>query len=73
MYEILSSILFDESNYIIRNSADIIFRDILSIITNNTFLTFNSLLLIGISAYLIINYNKTDDNFNLFIYVFNVY
>ena len=65
MYEILSSILFDESNYIIRNSADIIFRDILSIITNNTFLTFNSLLLIGISAYLIINYNKTDDNFNL--------
>ena len=65
MYEILSSILFDESNYIIRNSADIIFRDILSIITNNTFLTFNSLLLIGISAYLIINYNKTDDSFNL--------
>ena len=65
MYEILSSILFDESNYIIRNSADIIFRDILSIITNNTFLTFNSLLLIGISAYLIINYNKTEDNFNL--------
>ena len=66
MYEILSSILFDHSNYIIRNSADIIFRDILSIITDNTILTFNSLLLLGISAYLIINYKKTENNFNLF-------
>lgn len=66
MYELLSSILFDHSNYIIRNSADIIFRDILSIITDNTILTFNSLLLLGISAYLIINYKKTENNFNLF-------
>ena len=66
MYEILSSMLFDHSNYIIRNSADIIFRDILSIITDNTILTFNSLLLLGISAYLIINYKKTENNFNLF-------
>ena len=66
MYEMLSLILFDQSNFTIRNSADIILRDILSIITDNTFFTYNSLLLIGISFYLIINYNKTDDKFNLF-------
>ena len=52
MYEILAFFLFDSSNYVIRNSADIIFRDIFQIITNNTIFTYNSLLLILILCFI---------------------
>ena len=69
MYEILAYFLFDNSNYVIRNSADIIIRDVFNIITNNTLLTYNGLLLIIILFFIVNNYNK---NTNVFIlsYIF---
>ena len=65
MYEILAYFLFDNSNYVIRNSADIIFRDIFSIITNNTWLTYNSLLLVIILLIILYSYKTNADTFNL--------
>ena len=65
MYEILAFFLFDSSNYVIRNSADIIFRDIFQIITNNTIFTYNSLLLILILCFIFYSYNDKETEFNL--------
>ena len=65
MYEILAFFLFDNSNYVIRNSADIIFRDIFQIITNNTIITYNSLLLILILCFIFYSYNDKKIEFNL--------
>ena len=65
MYEILAFFLFDNSNYVIRNSADIIFRDIFQIITNNTIFTYNSLLLILILCFIFYSYNDKETEFNL--------
>ena len=65
MYEILAFFLFDNSNYVIRNSADIIFRDIFQIITNNTIFTYNSLLLILILCFIFYSYNDKKTEFNL--------
>lgn len=65
MYELLALFLFDDSSYIIRNSADILFRDIFSFIFKNTFLTYNSILLILIFFIIIYNYNKNINKFKI--------
>ena len=65
MYEILAYFLFDPSDYVIRNSADIIFRDIFEIITNNTLITYNGLLLILIFSFIFYNFKKKSLKFTL--------
>jgi len=65
MYEILAYFLFDPSDYVIRNSADIIFRDIFEIITNNTLITYNGLLLILIFSFIFYNFKNKSPKFTL--------
>ena len=65
MYEILAYFLFDNSDYVIRNSADIIFRDIFEIITSNTFITYNGLLLILIFLFIFYNFKNKSPKFTL--------
>ena len=65
MYEILAYFLFDTSDYVIRNSADIIFRDIFEIITNNTLITYNGLLLILIFSFIFYNFKNKSPKFTL--------
>lgn len=65
MYEVLAFFLFDTTDYVIRNSADIILRDFLSILTQNTFLTYNNILLIFILLYILYNFNKNIYEFKI--------
>lgn len=65
MYEVLAFFLFDSSDYIIRNSADIVLRDFLSILTQNTFLSYNNILLIFIFLYIVYNFNKNIYRFKI--------
>ncbi len=65
MYEILAYFLFDNSDYVIRNSADIIFRDIFEIISNNTLITYNGLLLILIFLFIFYNLKNKSPEFTL--------
>jgi len=66
MYELLAYFLFEDSSYVIRNSADIIFRDIFEIITSNTFISYNGFLLFLIFLFIFYSFKKKSLEFSLY-------